>query len=340
MRVLVEIRRAALVGLVMAVCGLGSSAQHFTEPFNYGGTTLGAWVEHLGDWQAVSNQARTPQNISTGDMYLTLPSQSFVHGVIEADVSTNTLSTFQVRNAGVTLRTLDPNNGRNMISFFLRSNLATPNLWNRGQIFEYYHDRSGGATRGNTPTINTSSARIRLIVAGSRATGLVDSDLNGSWDLRSVAFQAATNPVMAGPIGLAGQGHALIDNVAVYNAAVQETDFAITPRLGFTTSVLIFGQASLAYQAACSFGNGGIPIGGGRSIPLTADALFGLTAGGALPAVFQSFAGVLDANGQATVGIAPPNDPALVGLVMYFAFVTANGSTIVGISQDVRMQLQ
>ena len=80
--------------------------------------------------------------------------------------------------------------------------------------------------------------------------------------------------------------------------------------------------------------NWGIPVSGGRRIPLWPDNLFAATASNVLPAIFKNFNGILDAKGDAQANIVIPNDQALIGIAFFTAFVNYSGGSILNISND------
>lgn len=100
-----------------------------------------------------------------------------------------------------------------------------------------------------------------------------------------------------------------------------------TVGLGLTSTA----DAGRPYQMGSSFGMGPIPI-DSRKLYLSPDTLLWLSISGVLPTVFQNYAGVLDANGQAMANLILPNIPALIGLGVYTSFVTLNSSAPSGIS--------
>ena len=81
------------------------------------------------------------------------------------------------------------------------------------------------------------------------------------------------------------------------------------------------GDAGLPYQIGTSLGKGPIPI-DTRQLGLSPDPLLFLSVGGLAPTVFQNYAGILDASGKGQGKINIPNDPVLVGINLYNAFVT------------------
>jgi hypothetical protein len=67
------------------------------------------------------------------------------------------------------------------------------------------------------------------------------------------------------------------------------------------------GDAGKAYQLAAAYSyTSGIRMPNGQYLDLALDSLFVLTAQNALPFIFQNFAGVLDASGNATAKVAIP----------------------------------
>jgi hypothetical protein len=91
------------------------------------------------------------------------------------------------------------------------------------------------------------------------------------------------------------------------------------------------GDAGLCYQVGSSFGNGPIPI-DNRKLELSPDDLLVLSVSGALPGIFTSYTGVLDASGAATARLSIPNLPVLKGMRIYTAFVTLKASAPSGIA--------
>jgi len=104
-----------------------------------------------------------------------------------------------------------------------------------------------------------------------------------------------------------------------------------TARIG-TTVTLTFQspeEAGAGYVAASSLGSSPGILVDTRIIPLNPDLLFVLSL--SVPAIFQNFVGVLDGTGTATVRIALPNEPSLVGFVFYTAFLTLRPAAPSGI---------
>jgi hypothetical protein len=89
-----------------------------------------------------------------------------------------------------------------------------------------------------------------------------------------------------------------------------------------TLNLHVAADAGLTYQLGSALSDTpGIPI-DTRLLKLYPDALFFVTVGNLLPSVFQNYAGWLDTSGKATASIQILNDPAIVGVDIYTAFVT------------------
>jgi len=101
------------------------------------------------------------------------------------------------------------------------------------------------------------------------------------------------------------------------------------PRLGqaYGLHLSIPSESVRPYVAAAALGvRQGIPLPGGRRIPLDPDALFHLSQHA--PALFVGFRGILDAQGTANLLIRVPFTPALAGLRFHVAAATYDGGGI------------
>jgi hypothetical protein len=106
-----------------------------------------------------------------------------------------------------------------------------------------------------------------------------------------------------------------------------------TPNPGGTIKFTLSSpiDANLPYQVGTALGNGPIPI-DTRQLGLSADGLLVMSVGALLPTVFKSYAGTLDAKGDATASLDIPNFPVLKGVKIYTAFVTVLGTAPSGVS--------
>lgn len=101
------------------------------------------------------------------------------------------------------------------------------------------------------------------------------------------------------------------------------------PRRGqvYGLRLSIPSESARPYVAAAALGvRQGIPLPGGRRIPVDPDALFFLSQHA--PALFVGFRGMLDAQGTANLLIRVPFTPALAGLRFHVAAATYDGGGI------------
>ena len=75
------------------------------------------------------------------------------------------------------------------------------------------------------------------------------------------------------------------------------------------------------YRMGTSMDRGPTPIGNRKSIGLTLDPLLVASVTNTLPGVFVNYSGVLSASGRATARIVLPPINALVGVMIYNAFL-------------------
>jgi hypothetical protein len=99
----------------------------------------------------------------------------------------------------------------------------------------------------------------------------------------------------------------------------------------YTYSMASANEPTYTYGVGSSLGNGPTPI-DTRKLGLTLDGLLQASTSGALPWIFQKYAGALDTSGRATASLAIPKITALKGIKIYTAFVTVKASSPSGIS--------
>jgi len=126
---------------------------------------------------------------------------------------------------------------------------------------------------------------------------------------------------------------ALIDDLKVtdYDDGVRITLGGST-KIGQTAALNLVAARSgnRVYAAGVALGDSpGIPVAGGRTIPLVADALF--NSYWLLPNIFKDFFGVLNGAGAGKARVAIPGLSGLVGVRFYTAFVTLQAAAPGGI---------
>jgi len=118
-----------------------------------------------------------------------------------------------------------------------------------------------------------------------------------------------------------------------------------TPRPGATVPFALSapGAPGRVYQVALSFGaSPGIPVAGGRLIPLNLDHLLLASVTVGAP-IFNQFLGMLDASGAATARLVVPNQGALIGVRFHAGFAAFDRAAPGGVltfSDSVPLQIQ
>jgi hypothetical protein len=318
--------RSLLLLSVLALSTAGH-AQIYTETFDGPGLPAG-WQVRSGTWAIVGGQATVTAGATS---YMTLPAIKLLNCVVEADVywggQAVQLGGVAGRHGGTATE--------DCVMMKVQSNSTAPlgfdTLWN--------YERPGGvvAQTGISPVM--TKTRIRMLIVGNQGWLQLDSTQDGIYDM-TVGPKAYTGHTTAGEVGIvgfrSGAVSATIDNFAVYDAVLMESTGA-TPKIGTTYNMTLTTQQTTAMPFICAMslsnggtvnGNlGGLPIGGGRFIPLGADPLFdaSLAAGGAI-----GLTGITDAAGVGNPKLVIPNMPALIGIGIHVAGITAGGPGGIG----------
>jgi N-acetylmuramoyl-L-alanine amidase len=105
-----------------------------------------------------------------------------------------------------------------------------------------------------------------------------------------------------------------------------DADFTVAVGNTLPLAVQVVADAGRPYVLASALAPGAIPLPGGGILPLAPDAVFGLSL---LPnnGVFIGFAGILDAQGNATASFVVPNLPILRGVDFWFSGMTIASTT-------------
>jgi len=323
-------RRIGLGVVTLALAVGAASAQEWTEPFNYpNGTTIGTWVEYLGDWKVVNLKAEAEQKQAY--QYLVQPRRVYQDCAVECLVFYNPKSSPMLQFAGVTFRCVNPAQGTNLV-YVKVQDVDLKGNFNAVSI----HDPPGGSH-----TIlgikGFLKARVRLLGIDRRLVAQLDCDLDGAWDW--VLNHTTTLTVQPGAIGLCASGGARMDDFKVFDGVILDSVSSPKPSPGNTIQFDLRGIPNAPYLAGSSLGNTGIPMGNGRAVPLSADPLLFLSALGRAPSIFAGYAGTLNATGDASLKVALPNASALVGSTFYTAFFTYWTTGVVNLSNDHRVTI-
>jgi hypothetical protein len=177
---------------------------------------------------------------------------------------------------------------------------------------------------------NGTFGAATVLAAGAHPDHVAGGDLNGDG-----TFDLAVPNRDSNNVSLYTNAAAVLPNLVLLSPV--KTGRLATIRIESGT------DAGSVYLAAFSTGTSpGITLGDGRNIPLNPDSIFLLSLNPA-NGTFLNTIGVLDANGQAEVGIQTPANPGLVGATFFAAFVEINGINplVIGtISPALQMTVQ
>jgi hypothetical protein len=334
-------RRAILILVIPIVVGTLSGnpihAQVWMDPFDYTGTRLGTWVEYRGDWQARDRKAEAEAKFRW--QYALQTSRVYRDCAVQCRVDYNKGALHTLQFGGVTMRCNGPAfSGNNAGADLLMAKIQNNNFSTYPDRFDslwiYELDALGEDTttalRTLTPTF--AGATLRMLAVDQRVVARVDTDGDGRWEHQ--VERIVTLPAKPGPVGIAGFGSAHVDDFKVFDAVCLDDPTRYDPVPGGEVRFQLRGAPNRPYQAAASLGRTGIPVSGGRTIPLGLDALLVLSVSNTLPTVFRQFTGVCDTKGDAAVSIGLPAVPNLKGITLYVAFVNVGNGAVLNISNE------
>ncbi|MBK8976714.1 MAG: hypothetical protein IPM29_12415 [Planctomycetes bacterium] len=298
--------------LVAPLCG-----QVFTDDFNSypnGPLLAGSgWTPQTGTFQVQSGRL----SATSGGVWAYITKDGFTPTDCVLDGTFYYSTASAVQFAGLTARFTSATAGLLMTK--IQNNGGTADF---DRCFAY--NRPGSSTYGDIPG-GTLMAQCRMIVLDGSFYMEVDSDMDGLFDNLTITNTAAF--LTAGGIGMNGYQTSEMDDFEFFDAVLMPAPGAV-PQIGTSyTLELDSTTPNLPYLGILSGGNSGLPLGDGRKIPLTPDAVFLATAG----AGSIGLAGLTDAGGDATTAIPIPAIPALVGVRLYAGFITIDGVSWLGI---------
>ncbi len=300
----------------------GLSAQEFTDTFTVPSTSgAPGWTVGTGVWKVAGGRLQTDGGRTWS--YITKDGYKPLNCVIDLEAF---YTPSGVQFAGLTARYAS---GSSTLMCKIQENTTNNgNNFDRSFIYERGGAGSAGTLWADLTTMVATSAIIRMIVCGDQVWMKHDFDKDGTFD-QVIGPQTVLIVKSAGGVGANAYATSQIDNWE-YHSAVLKPQTSAVPKIGTTFKLDLVTQATTVtpWRMAMSGGNAGFSLGGGRGIPLTLDAIFDLSlaVGGAL-----GLGGVTDSSGVAAPGLIIPNFPALVGVTLFAAAITADGSRPMGI---------
>ena len=310
---------ATLLCAVVFLCANDTPAQTFEDGFTYpAGPLAGPWQLARGLWETSAGMAQAAP--STLRQYAVVSRLALQDCVVECVVHFNPTAANVGQRGGVVIRAQDPAQGQDLAVLEAVNLTPThPSGFDAFMISEYTgnpNNPGGGVAWILRP--HFLEARLRLTAIGTRLKAEIDVDQDGTFD-RAFGTLSRAVPAQPGAVGLHGAASVRIDNFRLFDGVLIESLTAPPSRPGAVVPLQLRGFPGGYYQAAASLGTSGIAAGPVK-IPLSLDPLFLASVRGDLGFVFRRFAGRLDATGDATLEVAIPLLPALVGTTIHVAF--------------------
>lgn len=284
-------------------------AQAFSDSFSYpNGAAIPGWTQQRGTWQVQGG--RLSSTAGSTWSYITKDGITATNSVVDGTFYFSTAAAVQF--GGLTSRHPGGSADANLLMAKIQNNGGVADF---DRVFCY--ERSGnGSTYADIPG-GTIAARCRMITLGNEFRFEVDADMNGLFE-QSLAANPITVVTGAGMVGMTAFQTSEMDDFSYFDAVLVPQAGA-TPRVGTNYDLRLASTTpGSPFIGMLSSGKAGLPIGGGRAIPLTADGILGASIG--LAAL--GLAGVTDANGNATTAIPIPSIPSLIGARLYTSFFT------------------
>ena len=311
--------RLALLALVTAAA---VPAQNYIETFSYpNGPTVPLWTQQNLTW-AIQNQRLVPTG-GRGFHYITNDLFKQI-GDCVLDVDVFYPPAVSLHYGGVCARHPGGPGEAGLVMVKLQDNSSGGN-YNTMWMYE----RPGGAQAISPLPQSTLAGTVRMIVKGSTSWQQLDSNMDGTFDVKGAArpFAAATTNAN-GLIGICGYNGAEMDNWKYFEGVLLE-DVGSSPKIG-TTYTMVFsaplGAAGvMPWAGTLSLGKTGIPLPGGRRLPQSLDALFNVSVGIGIGGLLTTMAP------EAKFNVPIPNMPALIGLTVYACGLGLDGARPLGI---------
>ncbi len=298
--------------LVAALLASPLGAQVFEEHFNFpNGSLVPGWTQEVGTWVI-----RNGRLAGTGPGWRFITKNNFLAADCVLD-GTFFFAGKGVQFGGLAGRQPGKGSGTNLVLGKIQDN------WG-GTGFDqaYLYELPQRHTYTNLAGRGALSADLRLILLGGKAWLRLDTDRNGLYE-STLGPLTLTHVKGPGLIGMASYGPTEMDDFKFFDAVLMEVPGSL-PKIGSTYRMRFRAPPTRAwgftpYICFASLSNTGIPL-KARKIPLGPDPMILLSL--VLPDIFNRFLGILDKNGDAYPEIRIPNDPSLLGGVLYVAGIT------------------
>lgn len=320
--------------LAVALSCSALTAQAYTETFSYpDGPVPPLWTQQSFTF-AIQNQRLIP----TGGRSFHYMTSSLFQNVKDCalDIDVYYPPTVSLHYGGVCARHPGGPGENGLVMLKLQDN-SSGGTYNSSWLYE-----RPGTAQAISPLTATIAARVRMIVKGNLAWQLIDTDMDGIFDVTAVpkSLVAATT-LPQGLIGICGYNGAEMDNYKFFDGVLIQDQAGGPPAIGtnyrMTFTAPLVNNVATPWRWAMSFGKTGIPLGDGRSVPLSLDPLFSVT-------LSIGFGGLLDAtNPDGTITLPIPNDPSLIGATIFTSAFTIDPSktfAIGAIANDHMFRIQ
>ncbi len=309
-----SIMRTLSAIVLSATLSASLSAQAYSDSFSYpDGPTVPGWTQNRGTF--VLTNGRLAATSGSTWAYITKDGIQSTNCVLDGTFYYSPNSTVQF--AGLTSRHTGTNQDSGLLMTKIQNNGGVGDL-----DIAYSYER-GGAAGNTTVTIpgGTFAAYCRMVTLDSEFWMEVDADQDGLYELQ-IPRRTLTTVTAPGLVGMCAFQTTEMDDFEYFDAVLVPQPGAV-PQIGTSYGLRIASTTpNVPFLAGLSLGNAGVPLGDGRKIPLSVDALLLTSIGNA----GLGLTGLTDANGDATTAVPLPNDASLVGLRLYAGAFTFDGN--------------
>jgi hypothetical protein len=300
---------ATIVALAVPV-----SAQVFRETFTYPNGPVPGWTQQAGSWQVLNGHLVATSGATWA--YITKDGLSATRCVIDGEFF---FAGSGIQFGGLTARHPGGPTNSNELMVKIQSNGSAA----FDHTYEYEQPVALGTYFATIPT--TVSAYCRMIVRDNEFWMETDGNKDGLYEL-VMPRRPITTVLLGTLVGMAGYSTSEMDNFKFFDAVLTPQPSAL-PRIGTTYSLdLLTPSPNAAWLGLAALGNTGFPI-GSRAIPVDPDFLAIATFGNASFGLI----GATDMAGNATMSLAIPAIPAIVGLRVYVSAITVDHTQPYGV---------